>query len=179
MNTRKTPVVIMPPVYELSLGIWRWCRLREICDAVPDIASLARIDFRPTREELVSRFAALVRPNRLPWPAAVETAEVLKKKLFRYSLCGSGISAREVPTRDGCAPPYVPFSLELGTPYPDEMFVPEGWAIDTLKAVRRGAVAAADFGDFKIGFPPRDSAREPFPLEGKPGTMLLRIPATI
>ena len=102
MNATKNPVMIMPPVYELSLGVWRWCKLREVLDVVPGVASLARIDFKPlTMEILVSRFVALVRPNRLPWPAGAETSDVLKKKLFRYSLCGNGISSREVPTADG------------------------------------------------------------------------------
>ena len=179
MNIKKTPTVIMPPVYELSLGVWRWCKLREVCDVVPDVAELARIYFRPTQEELVSQFAALVRPNRLPWPAGFESVAVLQKKLFRYSLCGNGVASREVPTQEGKSPPYVPFNLELGTPYPEEMFVPEGWVIDTLKAVRRGAAAAADFGDFKVGFPPRSSKRDLIVLEGKPGITILKIPSTV
>lgn len=171
--------MIMPPVYELSLGVWRWCKLREVLDVVPGVASLARIDFKPlTMEILVSRFVALVRPNRLPWPAGAETSDVLKKKLFRYSLCGNGISSREVPTADGKAPPYVPFDLRLGTPYPDGMFVPEGWVIDILKAIRRGAIAAADLGDFTVGFPPPGTNREPVLLEGKmkTATILVRLP---
>jgi hypothetical protein len=182
MNWIKHPVIVMPPVYELSLGIWQWCNLIEVCAVVPDLALLARIgiEFKPTPEELVSRFAALVRPNRLPWPASAETEDVLKKKLFRYSLAGNGISGREVPMEgSGKAPPYVPFNLNLGTPYPDDMFVPEGWVIDTLKAIRRGAIAAADFGDIRIGFPPRDSKKTLFIIEGKPGTMLVKMPELV
>lgn len=177
MNWIKHPVAVMPPVYELSLGVWRWCNLTEVCAVVPDLALLAHVDFKPTREELVSRFAALVRPNRLPWPAGVETAEVLKKKIFRYSIAGNGISGREVPMEgSGQAPPYFHFNLKLGTPYPDGMFVPVGWVIDTLDAIRHGAVAVADFGDFRVGFPPCSSDKIPFFLEGKVGAMLVKTP---
>ena len=60
------PLIIKPPVYELTLNFWNWCKLTEICALVPGLARVAEVDFNPTPEELVSRFVALVRPNRIP-----------------------------------------------------------------------------------------------------------------
>lgn len=138
---------VMPPVYEIELGMWRWCKLDEVCEVVRGLREVTDTDFKPTPEDLVSRFASLVRPNRLP----EGSKETEKKKIFRYSKDGVRFWGTEVSTAHP-APPYVPFQLDIGTPYPSGLFVPEGWALDTLKAVRQGAVAAADFGKFKLGF---------------------------
>jgi len=166
MNRFKQPVVVMPPVYELSLGAFgpcRWCKLKEVCAVVPGLALLSRMDFSPTPEQLINRFVALVRP-------------VFRKKMFRYSLSGNEVFEQEVPIRNE-VPPYFPFNLGLGITHLNEMFVPEDWVVDTLRAIRRGAVAAVDFGDVgKIGFPPANTRRIPFLLEGSPETIVVRSP---
>ncbi|HUC31515.1 MAG TPA: hypothetical protein VMR99_02385 [Candidatus Paceibacterota bacterium] len=148
----------MPPVYELMLGFWRWCKLSEICAVVPGVARIAGNDFAPSPEVLVQRFAALVRPNIIPPHIEGAGKESKAKKIFRYSLTGGELYGPEVPLSEHgqSLPPYRPFALGVGTPYPNGLFVPEGWAIDTLKAIRLGAIAAADFGDVKIGFSPRE-----------------------
>jgi hypothetical protein len=148
------PVVIMPPVYELPIGIWRWCKMNEVCEVVHGVARLGGNDFTLTSEELVRNFAALAKTiNASP-----------EKKFFRYSVDGKSLRATEIPMdqHHPAFPPYRPFVLDIGFPYPEEMFVPEGWVLDTFKAIRRGAKAAADFGDMKLGFKP---SGEPFCLE--------------
>lgn len=139
-------VRVMPPVYEIEFGQWRWCKLGEVCEVVWALREVTELNFTPTATELVSRFAALVRPNRLPKDVDGE-----KKKIFRYSRDGISFWGTEVPQTHP-APPYIPFKLDIEAPYPPDLFVPEGWAIDTLNAVRRGCVAAADFGKQRVGF---------------------------
>lgn len=182
----QTYFAVMPPVYELELGFWRWCKLKEICAIIPDIARIAEIDFAPTPEELVSRFAALVRFNRGPNFSLFENISQeerikMKKKIFRYSKDGTNLWGTEVPITQP-QPPYVPFQLDIETPYPKELFVPEGWVIDTLKAIRLGAVAAADFEErkVKVGFPPAKSDRNLITLEGSMGGVaLVKLPECV
>ena len=171
------PVIIKPPVYELTLNFWNWCKLSDVCELVPQLAKLADVDFEPSPEELVSRFAALVRLNRIPDRVPQEKREERKKKIFRFSVDGSGFWGQEVPLTGLGAPPYVPFFLPLERPYPKTMFVPEGWAIDTLYAVRRGAIAAAEWGDdVRVGFPPRDSGRDLVNLGRKGARYFVKVP---
>ncbi|MCX6703070.1 MAG: hypothetical protein NTV02_00030 [Candidatus Zambryskibacteria bacterium] len=159
----KLPVVVMPLSYELPLGFWKWCKISEVCAIVPNLAKLAqmRFEFNPTPEELISNFAALVRPNRLPYPAGVMNA---RKKIFRYSLSGNGFSGTEVPTGED-APPNKKFEIFPSHCFPQDVFVPEGWVIDTLKAIRRGAISATDRGNYMIGFCPKGSAHASVILE--------------
>jgi hypothetical protein len=173
------PLVIKPRVYELTLNFWNWCKLTEVCELVPGLAQIAEVDFNPTPEELISRFAALVRPNRIPDHVPQEKREERKKKIFRYSMDGMGLSGARVPTDGMNAPPYAPFQLPIETPYPETMFVPEGWAIDTLYAIRRGAVAAAEWDGTQVGFPPRTSNGPAIHLGGKDGLFLARMPACV
>ncbi len=138
----RTPVIVMAQVYELRSGLrWRWCRLRDVVDVVPGVARIVGVDYHPSPEELVHDFAALVRPNRPPEGVAADT---FRKKIFRFSADGEGLQGTEVPVGyEG--PPYKPFALSIEAPYPESLFVVEGWVIDTLKAIRRGAVHAASF----------------------------------
>jgi hypothetical protein len=138
-------IVVMPPVYEIKIGWWRWCKLQEVCAVVPNLALLAGVVFAPTPEELVSLFSGLVRPNRLP------KEDTRKVKVFRYSRDGEGFWGTEVPKRQ-TRKASTPFSLEIEKPYPIGLFVPEGWVIDTLKAIRIGIVEAADYGDYIVGW---------------------------
>ncbi len=174
----KNCIAVLPPVYELQFGFWRWCKLKEVCAIIPNLARITETDFSATPEELVSRFAALVRPNRIPEHVPQEKRETMQKKIFRYSEDGSSFWGTEVPIGHP-APPYVLFQLKIGTPYPEELFVPEVWAIDVLKAVRRGAVAAADFGETKIGFSSEKSGHNAIYLEGKRQMMLMKVPEGI
>jgi hypothetical protein len=157
------PVAVTPPVYEIPINMWRWCKLEEVCAIVPGVAKLGENDFAPSPEELVSKFAALIRLNRLPDHMTSEAKERLKKKIFRYATPdGKGLGGTEVPLiADGrdpnLAPPYAKFELDIGVPYPTGLFVPEGWVLDTLKLIRRGAVYAADYGkDGIAGFYPKN-----------------------
>ena len=180
---KRMPVIVMPPVYELPIHFWRWCKLNEICVIIPDLANFAGVEFAPTPEDLVSRFAGLVRLNRIPDHIPVEKREEFKKKIFRYSQDGNSFWGTEVPIAGsvppGTYPPYVDFRLEIGVPYPKELFVPEGWAIDTLRAIRMGSVAAVDLDGMKIGFPPANSNRELIHLEGKKGLCLVKLPKCV
>ena len=176
-------LMVMPPVYEIEFGQWRWCKLHEVCSVVAGLRKITETDFDPTPEELVSRFAALAKRNGgLKGPGvSEEDGARWMKKIFRYSRDGVNFWGTEVPTTYPVAPPYVFFQLDLATPYPQELFVPEGWVIDTLKAVRLGAVAAADFDGRKIGFAPEKSY-EPFrliPLDGNNETILARMPECV
>ncbi len=178
MFSKIKPVIVQPPVYELPINFWRWCKLNEVCAIIPDLARLNEIEFAPTPEDLVSRFASLVRFNRIPDHIPVEKKEEFKKKMFRYSQDGNSFWGTEVPI-SGPMPPYVDFRLGIEYPYPKELFVPEGWVIDTLKAIRMGAVAAVDFDGIKIGFPPANSDRELVYLEGERGPALVRLPECV
>lgn len=170
------PLVVLPPVYELTFGFWRWCKLTEVCAVIPELSRIAETHFSPTPEELVSKFAALVRLNKIPDHIKEENREKHKKKLFRFSENGTGFLATPVPLSGFEAPPYAPFELSIGTPYPPELFVPEEWAADTLMAIRKGAVSAVDFDGLLIGFPPRESRRDTIHLGGKHKTALIKIP---
>jgi len=162
-------LVIMPQVYELHIGLpWRWCKLREICEIVPTLARVNGINFAPTPEDLVSRFAALAHTNK---PVEGVSLQGKRKKIFRYSF-GKSFSGKEVPTDGPSLPPYAPFNLDIKTPYPKNLFVQENWAFNTLKAIRRGIIAAVDFGDRKIGFSPRGA----IVLEGNTDMLIMKIP---
>jgi len=169
MERPNFPIVIMPRVYELPLSMWRWCKLVEVCSVVPGVALLAGNQFTLTPEDLVRNFAGLARPNRPP----------SKEKKFRYSVGGKSIMVTDVPTKqtDPGFPPHNPFTLGIGAPYPRELFVPEGWVIDVLKAIRKGAKAAADYGDTQIGYLPDNKGM--IRLDKRPGMVLLRQPTVI
>lgn len=148
---RHEPVQVMPPVYEIPLNMWRWCKLGEVCKLVPKIAWMAGNEFQPTCEELVWRFAPLVRPVR------AVGREFPRRRLFRYSLDGKDLRATPVLVEGDdehltCCPS-PEFVLDIGTPYPKDLFVPEGWVIDTLKAIRSGAESAGVWGELKVGLP--------------------------
>ena|SRR3989338_2390681 len=130
--------------------------MKEICTAVPGIAKLAGNEFAPTPEELVDRFAALTRRNRLPKHLHKDGAEFSKIKIFRYSIDGISFSGTKVPYPEKGTnyPPYSHFELEVGTPYPENLFVTEEWALATLNAIRKGAIAAVDSEEMQLGFPP-------------------------
>ena len=171
MNQPKRPLVVMPPVYKLSVGFWRWCKLKEVCVIVPALAHCAGNDFEPTPEGLINRFAALVRPNRIPDGVTPRT-DWVRKKIFRYSPDGKAFWGTGVGISH-TVPPHTPFSLGIGTPYPEGLFVPEGWVIDTLRAIRLGAVAAGDFGGQLLGFT-RPTGGELIHLGGKRTSVIVQ-----
>ncbi len=194
MLRASSPLMISPPSYELMFGfmanIQRWCKLSDVCDLVPELTRIAETDFKPTPEDLVSRFASLMRNNKIPGGLRkielenqhqTERADRprSKTKIFRYSLDGTGFSGTTIPTEGFQAPPYAPFFLPIETPYPKTLFVPEEWAVDTLYAIRRGAVAAADFGETQVGFPPRTSKSEIIHLGGKREMFLVKLPECV
>lgn len=144
---------VMPPVYEVAIGFWRWCKLDEVCELVPYIARLGKSEYSPTPEKLVRDFAGVVRLNRIPENITPEAREKRKKKIFRYVLPGgTNLGGTEVPLCERghnwrAAPPYSDFKLDLSIPYPKGLFVPEGWVLDTMSIIRRGAVYAIDHGN--------------------------------
>jgi len=164
--SEKRPLIVMPPVYEIPLGVWRWCRIEEVCWVASGVASLAGISFRPTAEDLVSNFAALIRPNVLPDDEG--------KKLFRFSPDGFSLGGTEVPTKELL--PHVPFRLNIVGPYPNNMYVKEDWVADVLEAIRKGATSAVDYGDRILGFPPKESKKGLISLGGKKETIAILLP---
>ena len=154
MDSSQSPVVVMPPVYELSFGGWRWCKLAEACAVVPRIARIAGADFAPTPDELVSKFALLVRPNG--WPSVIEGERRDKKRIFRYALNTLKLEFQDVPypCKDELLHTFPPFKLDLETPYPEGMFVREDWVLDTLKVIRCGVVQLGFVGGVLRGFVP-------------------------
>lgn len=158
------PLAIKPPVYELTVNLWHWCKLGEVRALVPELARAAGMDFNPTPEELVSNFAGLTRYNHIPEHVPVKERDARKKKLFRFSVDGVGLSATKLPCVELQAPPYAPFQLSIDAPYPETLFVTEEWATDVLRAIRAGAVRGAWWDGLQVGFPPRESGRDPIVL---------------
>ncbi|HVN26195.1 MAG TPA: hypothetical protein VMT99_00890 [Candidatus Paceibacterota bacterium] len=150
------PIVVRPVTYWLpSLNRWYWCKLTEVREVALGVALFRRLSYRPTLAALVQHFAALARYNR----TINRTEAPPRKKVFRYSF-GDGLYGVDVPYHQPGGrgePPWVfSFGEELKQPLED-MFVPEGWARDTLRAIHAGAVAAHQRGEELIGFPPVDS----------------------
>jgi hypothetical protein len=176
---RYNPTIIFPEAYWLPMGgrlDWYWCKIGAICDIASHLALQTGIEFDPTPEELVSRFAALARLNRLP-EGVTEDDIRRRPKIFRYSRDGHSLGGVEVPTQHPHAPPYVPFELPIEKPYPRELFVQEDWARSTLSAIQLGAIAAAHFNRHKIGFPPRNSGKGLICLEGEREWMIVQLPS--
>ena len=164
--------IIRPRVYELQICFWNWCKLSEVCELVPSIAARAGVEYSPSPEELVWHFAALVKPNRVPFRLDPKTQQPKKAKIFRYSVTGAELRGTEVPTENP-RPPYSEFVLDIGTPHPSDIFVPEGWVIDVMKAVRLGAIAAithgeegSDLGVKNFALFPKDSGKDSIALDG-------------
>lgn len=173
MRVVRQPLKVMPPVYQLFF--WNWCRLNEVCDIVPDLAATAGNEFRPGPDDLVRRFAALVRLNRLPEDAAKNAP---RKKIFRYSVDGSSFAGTEVLSDLGLREKNV-FRLDIASPYPPGLFVPVGWVQDTLSAIRLGSVQAVQAGSHIIGFGPSGRGERLIHLVGPEGMFLIRNPAGV
>lgn len=144
----QSPLCVMPPVYMLPGLGWRWCKLSDACDIANRLAPHTECGFHGTPEELVRAFAALVRLNRGPaGPDGIQHAAEPRKKMFRYSKDGIGFWGTEVPIGMGeDCPPKSDFRL-IPSPYPPDLFVPEGWVIDVLREVSQGAHAAVQHED--------------------------------
>lgn len=150
-------LAVKPMSYLLPSLHWYWCNLHEFCALIPAIAATRGNEFAPSPEQLVSNFAGLIRLNRSP---EGETNEP-KVKVFRIAFPGGTIvTGNYVPTSPNEAPPFEPFRLEgVDDPYPDDLFVPEGWVVDVSSAILKGAIAAADFpGGPKVGYGPGGQA---------------------
>lgn len=151
--------IAMPTVYRDNVGL-EWCKLDEILRTVRQITLDRGMRITFTGEELIRNFAALIPTHESPKGSSN------RKKIFRYSVDGLGFMHTEVPLykdHNSAFPPYVEFWLGLPRPYPLGLYVPAAWTKHTLDAIRRGAIAAADFGGQVIGFPP----------SGEPGTVQL------
>ena len=174
------PVAVVPPVYELPVNHWRWCNLKELCAVVPGVAALAGLEFSPSPESLVRRFAGLTRPNKEPDTGSAFQPQAEKKVIFRFSRDGLGFSGTEVPLvgeANGLdlVPPFAPFILDVGMPYAETLFVREDWATDTLAAIRKGVVATADLGEgIIVGMKPNDG--DCIHLGARAEMILFRIP---
>jgi hypothetical protein len=158
MELKDGHIVVMPPVYEISLNKWRWCKIGEVCAVASGLGKITGSTRTFTPEQLIQNFAILARPNKF------QIHERAPKKIFRFSLDGKGLRGVELPTQEP-RPPYVELDLGIDTPYPPELFVPEGWALDTLKAIRRGAHAAAQWGEVYVGFTDKEEAGTVFTLQ--------------
>jgi hypothetical protein len=155
----ENPLIVMPPVYEMPMQFWRWCRLTDVCEIAVNVSGIMGPVYRPTPEELVRNFAVLTRRNQGfksdplgPNPNA-QVAAKLNPKLFRYTVDGLHLMVKEVMNNNSrhTDPPYADFRLDgVSYPYPDPLYVPEGWALDTLRAVRQGAICAMQWGSLVI-----------------------------
>jgi hypothetical protein len=155
----KSPLIVMPPVYEMPMQFWRWCRLTEVCEIAVNVSGIMGPVYRPTPEELVRNFAVLTRRNKgfkndpLRPDQNTQGANKPSIKLFRYTVDGRQLMAKEVVNKNSTYtdPPYVDFQLDnVPFPYPDPLYVPEGWALDTLRAIRQGAIRAMQWGSLVI-----------------------------
>jgi hypothetical protein len=144
-HIEQKPLIIKPPVYVLPGLDWNWCLLSELCMTIQGIARASQFEFSPTPEQLVSRFAALVRPNRNPWRESDEMRKESFVKIFRFSIDGQGFQGTDVPAEIRTNEKMnldMLFKLHIDAPYPPGLFVPEGWAIDVLKTVYKRGIAA-------------------------------------
>lgn len=180
------PLRVFPPVYEMHFNQFRWCRLTEVCELVPANARAAGVRFAPSAEELVSRFAALIKCNRKIENLTPAQNRKALKKIFRYSEDGSTLCGKEVPMSGNKMPPYGRFELDISTPYLNSLFVTEEWTSDTLRAIRLGAVAAVHFLDHaqkidvRLGFPPKENERKGnVTLSGKTVGIVYKIPQCV
>ncbi|MDP1718841.1 MAG: hypothetical protein Q8L24_00215 [bacterium] len=153
MPEPRRPFVVMPAVYELDCRRG-WCRMRDVCSVARRLARTHNLDIKITSEELIRRFADLIRPNHsLPapvdrrFPDGVPKVIDRNKKIFRYSKDGNGFWGTEVPPLKKGESWFSSFKLDIGIPYPATMFVPKEWAEDVFNAIRKGAVSARDYGD--------------------------------
>ena len=160
MLTSRKPFVGMPATYELD-GHRQWCRMKDVCVVARRFASIHRVDFKITPEELICRFAALIRPNK-PLVFAVDSKDpnhalrpVCPKKIFRYSKTGKGFWGTEVPMREQGGSWDSTFKLDIDTPYPKTLFVTAEWASDVFDAIRRGAGSAVDYQGRLFGVHPQ------------------------
>ncbi len=134
----------MPPAYfiplaPLNLNDWQWCIVGEVCAYARKIAlQLHGADFDPTPNDLISRFALLVTPNK------IETRR-RKQKLFRYSLDGRALRSIEVPPGDRGRSP-----IEVAiTP---ETYIPSGLAKDILRLSIRGGAWVGQWTNMFVAF---------------------------
>jgi len=160
-----SPIMIMPPVYDITpfgaLGR-RWCKLSDILTIAPKMAKLGgNPDFRPSAEELISRFAELTPFNKSP---------DRRVKVFRYSRDGRCMGGKELMLRTRKNPGkfFEGFKLDIDPVSLIQIYVEEFWARETLEAIRRGAVVVhvQDLGHHLVGYP-EDKSRL-IELRGKP-----------
>jgi len=145
---RQQPQLVTPPAYWLPFGMWYWCKLSDLMACAVRVASLVGMDYNPDLNRLVNKFAALVKPNKIP--GHLSPNEVEKKKIFRYSLDGLTLYGVEVPSHGNTPnyrldPPWTP--LNFDPPLTTETFVPEGWSRDVLRAIWKGTPVALDYGE--------------------------------
>ena len=171
MRKIEKPFVVMPKAYEMPMNFWKWCNLREMCEVAMQLATLSGSGYMPTPENLVSRFAALTKFITLSGDKPYISPSGRRKKLFRYTLDGLTLHATEVPVkiqRVDTAPPFMDFYLAVGKPYPDKLYVPEGWVQDTLKSIKAGYIAAENWLDETIaGYAPNEGQRKEVHLSGR------------
>ncbi len=143
-------VAVLPPVYELPINMFRWCNLHEVCKMAPVVAQLAGYEYAPTPEDLVHDFAALVRVWEMP--SVREGATSRRAKVLKHSF-GESLDGTDVP-EGRFTPPWTRFVLNIGTPYPSNLFVDRRWAFDTLRAIRMGGVKGYVIDDRRMTLTP-------------------------
>lgn len=146
---------VHPPVYEIPVGLWRWCRLDEVRDAVIASAALARSGYEPSIKELIDDFAVLTPRNNDTWTTPVAKLcnivplgkEGQGRRLFRYSSNGAHFQAKVV---DGHSPfqkselGYTPFTLDVPEAILPRTFVRADWGIGVANAARLGVVRVSE-----------------------------------
>lgn len=142
------PPIVLPRVFAINWPPYQWCELRQVRDLVRPLSALAMTDYDPTSEQLVHDFAALA-----PYNHQVVCGK--QPQILRYVVSppqqAVTYGGTEVPQGHH---PYFKgqfFKLGVGTPYPESLFVPMQWALDTLSAVLVGAVCVTEHakGDAK------------------------------
>lgn len=136
-----SPPVILPRVFAINTPPFQWCELRQVRDLVPALSAYAGSSYDPTPEQLVNDFAALAPYNH-------QTTNGKRPKILRYVVSPPHevvfYGGTEVPSAHHPYFKHLPFVLGARAPYPESLFVPMQWALDTLSAILSGATCATE-----------------------------------
>ena len=135
------PPVILPRVFAINTPPYQWCELRQVRDLARPLSEYAGTDYDPSSEDLVNDFAALAPYNH-------QVVRGARPKIFRYVVS----APRSVVLQWGTEVPeghhpyftHKQFVLDVGTPYPEHLFVPMQWSLDALSAILAGATCATE-----------------------------------
>ncbi len=142
---RAQPVTVMPPVYELPINMWRWCRVDAVCVAVNELSTSMGYGLKTIPDGLVERFAALVRPNKPREGEPVRHDQPLKR-ILRFSPIGGELCyCGDIhPSRDESDLKIISGRGVIAqlNGFGPTSYVPEGWVRDLLGFVRLGLHSA-------------------------------------